>query len=370
MKQALANWAYGSEPSCMNKNLIIYLVGLLSFNLIYAAKETLPNMAAHRSYAESFHSLRANLVKYEMKRLAQMNQGLLICLFVVERDLNEPDYLELRVDKVGRRDHVIPIDEVELHDVFDSETRTKRGTVLSIFYEKIPMRMGSYDLQVHGENVKFYEDTAIDAGMVTIITHVSNNNNTEPQAKLIEFYKSTVYRYLQRYESFMHSVNYELEKPGLQHLMIDLTLDYNESFHRPISKIEISKAELVNSASEIVDYINKENNGLLYAGTQTVRVYEQESTHSHYQLAFRFHRLAGIPANKCLNMVLDASLLRQDIEQTQRFGLGRDGKITLYDVFCSKESQRQDFDHTSLEIKAQRQRDGVWKIVRKARLNN
>ena len=85
----------------MNKNLIIYFVGLLSFNLIYAAKETLPNMTAHRSYAESFHSLRANLVKYEMKRLAQMNQGLLICLFVVERDLNEPDYLELRVDKAG-----------------------------------------------------------------------------------------------------------------------------------------------------------------------------------------------------------------------------------------------------------------------------
>ena len=64
---------------------------------------------------------------------------------------------------------MIPIDEVELHDVFDSETRTKRGTVLSIFYEKIPMRMGSYDLQVHGENVKFYGDTAIDAGMVTIV---------------------------------------------------------------------------------------------------------------------------------------------------------------------------------------------------------
>ena len=84
------------------------------------------------------------------------------------------------------------------------------------------------------------------------------------QTKLIEFYKSTLYRYLQRYESFMHSVNYELEKPGLQHLMIDLTLDYNESFHRPISKIEINKAELVNIASEIVDSINKENNGLLY----------------------------------------------------------------------------------------------------------
>ena len=73
---------------------------------------------------------------------------------------------------------MIPIDEVELHDVFDSETRTKQGTVLSIFYEKIPMRMGSYDLEVHGKNVKFYKDTRIDPGMVTIITHVSNNQNT------------------------------------------------------------------------------------------------------------------------------------------------------------------------------------------------
>ena len=62
----------------MNKNLIIYFVGLLSLNLIHAAKETYPNMAAHKSYAESFHSLRANLVKYEMKRLAHMNQGMLI----------------------------------------------------------------------------------------------------------------------------------------------------------------------------------------------------------------------------------------------------------------------------------------------------
>ena len=349
----------------MNKNLIIYFFGLLSLNLIHAAKETLPNMAAHKSYAESFHSLRANLVKYEMKRLAHMNQGMLICLFVVERELNEADYLELRVDKSGRRDHVIPIDEVELHDVFDSETRTKQGTVLSIFYEKIPMRMGSYDLEVHGKNVKFYKGTRIDPGMVTIITHVSNNQNTEPQTKLIEFYKSTLYRFLQRYESYMHSVNYELEKPGLQHLLIDLTLDYNESFHRPISKIEVDKVELVNEASEVIDSIAKENDGLQYAGTQTVRIYERETTYSHYQLAFRFQRLAGIPANKCLNMVLDASLLRQDIEQTIRSDLGRNGKVTLYDVFCSKESKRQDFDHTSLEIKAQRQRDGVWKIVRK-----
>ncbi len=353
----------------MTLRIIIYFALLMNFCAVHLAAELFPNMAAHPSHAENFDSIRANLVKQKMKRLEFKNQGMLICLFVAEREVHEPNHLELTVSKQGKRDHVIPIHEVELYDVFDSATRKKEGTVLSIFYEKIPLKTGSYDLEVHGETANFYKDTRIDPGRVTIITHVNNNKSEiEPHNKLLEFYKATLYRYLQRYETYMHSINYELEKPGLQHLVIDLTLDYNESSHRPISKIAINKAGLVNSISETIDSIDKNGYALQYAGTQTIRAYERETTHSHYLLGFRFHRLAAVPANKCLNMVLDASLLRQDVQQTQRLPLGRNGKITLYDVFCSKEELRQNFSHKRLEIVAQRQRDGVWKVIRNVRL--
>ncbi len=353
----------------MTSKIIIYCTLLINFCAVQVATDLFPNMAAHPSHAEKLHSLRADLVKQKMRRLEFKNQGMLICLFVTERDIHEPNHLELTVSKQGKRDHIIPIHEVELYDVFDTATRKKEGTVLSVFYEKIPLKVGSYDLQVDGEKVKFYKDTRIDPGRVTIITHLDNNKaNTEPHNKLLEFYKAILYRYLQRYETHMHNINYELEKPGLQHLVIDLTLDYNESSHRPITKIAVSKAGLVNSISETIDSIDKTGYALQYAGTQTIKAYERETTHSHYLLGFRFHRLPAVPANKCLNMVLDASLLRQDVQQTQSLALGRNGKITLYDVFCSKEELRQKFSHTRLEVVAQRQREGVWKIIRNVRL--
>ena len=351
--------------------IIITSCTFLNSLTTYCKQLEAKNIASHKSHAEKFEGMRNRLLNYRMKRLAYSNKGLLVCLFVLERHLDEPDFVELRLLSKGKSPVIIPINEVKSYPVPSSSSVTNKQVVLSVMYAEIPLLHGSYDIEVHDRIVKFFKDTKIDPGRVSIVTHVANlSNSRELEPNLVAFYKDNLYQYLLKYESFMHSVNYELEKPGLQYLLLDLTLDFNESFHRPISKIDLSKVELVNDESEVIDSLVRENDGFQYTGTQTVRVYERETTYSHYQLAFRFLRLAGTPANKCLNMVLDASLLRQDITQTQRLKLGRNGKITLYDVFCSKESKRQDFDHTRLDIKAQRQRDGVWKVVRKTTVSD
>lgn len=346
--------------------LLIIITSCAFFNSIptYCNQLEAKNIASHKSHAEQFEGMRTRLLNYRMKRFAYSNKGLLICLFVLERYIDEPDFVELRLLSRGKNPVMIPINEVKSYPVPSSSSVTNKQVVLSVMYAEIPLLHGSYDIEVHDRIVKFYKDTKIDPGRVSIVTHVANlSNSRELEPNLVAFYKDNLYQYLLKYENFMNSVNYELSKPGLQQLVIDLALDFNESFHRPISKIELSEAALTDNSGRIVDKLIREGTGISYAGTQSIKHYHRESTVSHYQLNFRYHILPETPDQQCLNLNLGAQLLMQSMDGASREELGRNGNILLKDIVCSKASKWQEFSFQRREVRAQRQRDGVWQIV-------
>lgn len=353
-----------ADAGAMSKILLILIMlAVLRVNLFGAEEQNPFNIADHASHKESVDGMRARLINYKMKRLAAVDKGLLICLFVMERRINEPNFVELRVLKDGRRAHMIPVDEVESFPLKDQSIQANQEVVLSIMYAEIPLTFGSYNLEVHDRTVKFYEDTRIDPGRASIITHFADlNNSSEPPSELILGYKQAIHEYLLKYENFMLSVDYQLGRKGLQQLVIELSLDYNESFHRPISRIDLSRATLTDHSDKVLDIILKNTEALKYLGTQTIQRYQQQSTVSNYQLNFRYPFSPDGSPQQCLNLTLDADLLKQEISASEREALGRNGKILINDFVCMKDSKRQEFEYSRRELIVQRQRDGIWKI--------